>query len=90
LINKVVAVAALAGAVVAVGAPAASAADLPLVRTGVYPTYLEARVACFDGLHGHLWSSCRYRQQEDTGFTELWVSYEDGLQPPADVPGVTV
>ncbi|MFD2417101.1 hypothetical protein [Amycolatopsis pigmentata] len=93
MINKVVAATALAAAVVALGAPAvpaASAADYPLVRAGVYPSYQDARAACFDGLHGQVWSSCQYRQQEDTGFTELWVSYEDGLQPPPDAPGMTV
>jgi hypothetical protein len=93
LINKVVAVTALATAVVALGAPVtsvASAADYPSVRAGVYPTLLAARQACFDGLHARTWSSCQYRQQEDSGFTELWVSYEDGLQPPPDDPGMTV
>ncbi|WP_202233274.1 hypothetical protein [Actinacidiphila reveromycinica] len=86
MFRKIVLSAVLAGALVGVGAPLASAAssspsavpsaaspDLTKAFGGVYPSLTEAQLACEEGIIEHRWVSCSYGISIETGQTELWV-----------------
>lgn len=82
MLKKLVAAGALAGAVIALGAPAVSAETEP-VPVSVFPDLQSARQMCFRGIYDRVWVSCQYRTPKDgkAPETELLVVYPDLTQP---------
>ncbi|OZM70814.1 hypothetical protein CFN78_23115 [Amycolatopsis antarctica] len=71
MLKKLATTAALAGASLAIMAPAASATTVHF--GGVYPNFSAAKAACHDGINQGRWWGCSYRTPAPGPQTELWV-----------------